>query len=62
MLVFYLISVLSIVITFVVPCVMGFYYMKKRKFAWHIRMLWLLLILLTSYGGLVVCMIYNKDI
>ena len=36
--------------------------MIKKQIAWHIQILWLLLIVLTSYGGLVVCMLYNKDI
>lgn len=60
--VFYLISVLSILIVFIVPCIIGIRYMTKKQIAWHIQILWLLLIVLTSYGGLVVCMLYNKDI
>ena len=60
--VFYLISVLSILIVFIVPCIIGIRYMTKKQIAWHIQILWFLLIVLTSYGGLVVCMLYNKDI
>ena len=60
--VFYLIFVLSILIVFIVPCIIGIRYMTKKQIAWHIQILWLLLIVLTSYGGLVVCMLYNKDI
>lgn len=60
--VFYLISVLSILIVFIAPCIIGIRYMTKKQIAWHIQILWLLLIVLTSYGGLVVCMLYNKDI
>ena len=62
MAVFYLISVLSILIVFIVPYIIGTRYMIKKQIAWHIQILWLLLIVLTSYGGLVVCMLYNKDI
>lgn len=62
MAVFYLISVLSILIVFIVPYIIGTRYMIKTTIAWHIQILWLLLIVLTSYGGLVVCMLYNKDI
>ena len=62
MAVFYLISVLSILIVFIVPCIIGTRYMIKKQIAWHIQILWLLLIVLTSYGGLLVCMLYNKDI
>lgn len=51
--VFYLISVLSILITFVVPCTIGIRYMTKhgtfRFFGYY------------CYGGFVVCMLYNKD-
>ena len=59
---FYLLSVLSILIVFIVPYIIGTRYMIKKQIAWHIQILWLLLIVLTSYGGLVVCMLYNKDI
>ena len=62
MAVFYLISVLSIIIGLIGPCIIGTRYMIKKQIAWHIQILWLLLIVLTSYGGLVVCMLYNKDI
>lgn len=62
MAVFYLISILSILIVFIVPCIIGTRYMIKKQIAWHIQILWLLLIVLTSYGGLVVCMLYNKDV
>lgn len=62
MAVFYLISVLFILIVFIVPCIICTRYMIKKQIAWHIQILWLLLIVLTSYGGLVVCMLYNKDI
>lgn len=59
--VFYIISALSILITFVVPCAIGIRYMTKKQIAWYVQILWLLLIVLTSYGGLVICMLYNKD-
>ena len=49
MAVFYLISVLSILIVFIVPCIIGTRYMIKKQIAWHIQILWLLLIVLTSY-------------
>ena len=48
MAVFYLISVLSILIVFIVPCIIGTRYMIKKQIAWHIQILWLLLIVLTS--------------
>ena len=62
MAVFYLIPVLYILIVFIVSFIIGTRYMIKKQIAWHIQILWLLLIVLTSYGGLVVCMLYNKDI
>ncbi len=58
---FIFVSILSILIVFIVPYIISITYMRKKKIVWYSQILWLLLITVTSYGGLVIYMLYNRD-
>lgn len=58
---FIFVSILSILIVFIVPYIISITYMRKKKIVWYFQILWLLLISVTSYGGLVIYMLYNRD-
>ena len=58
---FIFVSILSILIVFIVPYIISITYMRKKKIVWYSQILWLLLITVTSYGGLVIYMFYNRD-
>jgi|GEM_PF-1317578 len=57
---FFIVSILSVLIVFIVPYIINIAYMRKKRIVWYSQILWLLLITVTSYGGLVICVLYNR--
>lgn len=57
---FFIVSILSVLIVFIVPYIISIAYMRKKRIVWYSQILWLLLITVTSYGGLVICVLYNR--
>ncbi len=57
---FFIVSILSVLIVFIVPYIISIAYMRKKRIVWYSQILWLLLITVTSYGGLVICLLYNR--
>lgn len=57
---FFIVSILSVLIVFIVPYIINIAYMRKKRIVWYSQILWLLLITVTSYGGLMICVLYNR--
>jgi hypothetical protein len=49
------------IILWLTPGIIALFFMNKKRLALSVQILWLLLILSTSYIGLIICLLYYND-